>query len=289
MNEEIIPKVSVVMPAYNTEKYIAVAIESILNQTFKDFEFIIIDDGSTDKTGEIIQGYAKKDERIIFLRNTENLHNYKTRNKGVMIAKGKYIVTMDADDWSYPDRLQKQFEFMERNEEVVLCGSFIEICGLNLKVINIRNYPETDEKIRKKIFKYNPFCHPATMWRAETVKKVGGYNDKYPLSQDYKLEFKVGKFGKFANLPEVLHKLRTHNDSVSMLHTKKQELYTLQIRIKAVWKYEYHMTIFDKGYFVLQFISIFLLPNRARFWLFNYLRRFFIIFGFAISVFEIFD
>jgi glycosyltransferase involved in cell wall biosynthesis len=283
------PKISVIMPAYNAQKYIAEAIESILNQTFRDFEFIIIDDASTDKTWEIIQKYAQKDRRTIALKNAENLQNYKTRNNGIAIARGKYIATMDADDWSYPDRLQKQVEFMEKNPEVVLCGSFVEICDKNLDVLNKRNYPETDEKIRKKLFRYSPFCHPSTMWRTVTVKKVGGYNDVYPIAQDYKMEFKVGRFGKFANLPEVLHKLRVHSGSLSMRYSKKQELYTLRIRLKAVIKYGYRMTVFDKGYFLAQCISIFLIPSRTKFWLFNFLRRFFLIFAFTITTFDIFD
>src|SRR5438270_280343 len=113
-----IPKISVIMPAYNAQKYISQAIESILNQTFKDFELIIIDDASQDNTAKIIGDFARKDNRIIYLRNKENLKLSKALNLGIKKAQGKYIARMDADDISLPDRLDKQFSFMEKHQEI---------------------------------------------------------------------------------------------------------------------------------------------------------------------------
>ncbi len=267
------PIISVVMPAYNAEKYIAVAIESILNQTFPDFEFIVIDDGSTDRTWEIIQEYAKKDGRIIALKNDVNLKNFKTRNRGLGMAKGKYVATMDSDDWSYPQRLERQYDFMEKNTEVVLCGSFIDVCNGQLGILNQRKYPISDCGIRKRIFRYNPFCHPVTMLRMNIIKKVGWYDDDLSISGDYEMEFRVGRFGGFANLPEILHKLRTHKNSVSAKYEKKQEMSALFIRLKAQAEYGYAMSGFDKLYLAVQFMSLFIIPTRFRFWIFNYFRR----------------
>ena len=261
------------MPAYNAEKYISEAIESILNQTFRDFEFIIINDASTDKTLDIIQEYAKKDDRVIFLSNKENLKTSKTLNEGLAIARGEYVVRMDADDWSYPERLEKQTLFMDKNRDVVLSGSAIQICDSGLKTLNKREYPQTNEDIRKKIFRYNPFCHPATIWRTDIMKQVGGYDNNIPLTQDYELEFKVGRYGKFANQSMVLHRLRTHKKSSSIRHGERQELTALYIRLKATMEYGYSMSIFEKFYLAIQFVSIFFVPVQVKFWIFNFFRK----------------
>jgi len=261
------------MPAYNSEKYISVAIDSILNQSFKDFEFIIIDDGSTDTTWEIIQEYAEKDVRIVPVRNEENLKTTKTLNKGVNLAKGKYLVRMDADDWSYPYRIQKQFEFMEQNPNVVVSGGSIEVCDENLNVKNKRKYPNSDVDIRKKIFRYNPFAHPSIIMRKDKVIEVGMYDEKLPLTQDYDLYFRLGNAGKFANLDKILIKLRTHSQSSSMSKEKEQERIAIQTRFKANKEYGYEMTLIDKAYSVIQWLSIYIVPGKIKFWLFNLFRR----------------
>lgn len=111
-------KVSVLMPVYNSQRYLKTSIESILGQTFQDFEFIIIDDGSTDGSWKIIEKCKQKDERIVALRNKQNIGTSRTLNRGLSIATGKYIVRMDADDWSYPERIEKQYEYMQKHQNV---------------------------------------------------------------------------------------------------------------------------------------------------------------------------
>jgi glycosyltransferase involved in cell wall biosynthesis len=265
--------ISVLMPAYNCENFLDEAIISILNQSFKDFEFIIIDDGSTDKSWQIIQKYAKQDKRIVALQNNRNLRITKTLNRGLKLAKGKFIVRMDADDWSYPIRLEKQYKFMTEHPEIGVSGGSIHICDETLKVLNIRRYPLTDERARKIIFRYSPFAHPATIWNVKYLKEVGGYNENIPLSQDYELYFRIGKISKFGNLPDVLLNLRTHNDSSSIIRGKFQEQYTIYSRIKAFLEYQYDMTFFDKLYTFLQMISMVIIPPKMKFWIFNFLRR----------------
>lgn len=269
------PKISVLMPVYNSEKYLELAILSILNQTFKNFEFIIVDDCSTDNSWEIISRYVKKDKRIIAAKNTENLRTTKSLNKGLKVARGKYIARMDADDWSYPDRLQKQFNFMETHPEVGVSGGVIEICNENLKILNIRKYPLSDSNARKIIFRYSPFAHPATIWRKNMLDKVGGYNESIPLSQDYELYFRIGKICKFANLSTVIIKLRTHADSSSAIKGRYQEQFALYTRIKAYLELGYNMTLFDKIYTSLQIVSMLLIPPKIKFWIFNFIRRIF--------------
>ena len=266
--------ISVLMPAYNAEKHLDISIQSILSQTFKSFEFIIVDDRSTDNSWNIIKKYEKTDNRIIALRNTKNLRTTKTLNRGLKVAKGKYIVRMDADDWSYPNRLEKQYVFMEKHPKVGVSGGAIEICDKNLKVINIRKYPKNDMQARKIIFRYSPFAHPATIWRTTAINKVGGYNENIPLSQDLDLYFRIGKICQFANLDSIILKLRTHNDSSSIIKGRYQEQFALYTRIKAFLEIGgYEMTFTDKVYNFFQMISMIIIPPKIKFWIFNWVRR----------------
>ncbi|NMB70461.1 glycosyltransferase [candidate division WWE3 bacterium] len=266
------PFVSVVMPVYNTEKYLKIAIESILNQTYKNYEFIIIDDASTDSSIQIIESYV--DPRIKIIKNSSTLRVTKTINVGIRVATGKYIVRMDSDDYSFAERIENQVKFMESNPDVVVCGGAIYVCDSNLKEINIRHYPQTDEQIRKKIFRFNPFAHPATIWVRSVVERVGYYDESIPVTQDYDLLFRVGKYGKFANLLDPVIKLRTHNQSQSISRGMEQQRITLKIRKKAIYEYGYKISTTDKIYGIIQSILMRILPAKAKFIIFNFIRRF---------------
>lgn len=267
------PLVSVIMPAYNSEKYIADAIESIIAQTYSSFEFIIVEDNSSDRTPEIIRRYKNVDKRIILLKNQENIGVTKSLNKAVSLAKGKYIIRMDADDWSYPERFTLQVGLMEEHPDVVVSGSYIEVCDKYLNTRYIRKYQLDDTSIRKHIFRYSPFAHPATIWKAEVLKKER-YNEVIRVCQDYELYFRIGKTGKFMNLGKPLLKLRMHDGSISALQSDYQLKNTVLIRLSAVLLLEYNMTKLDKLYNFIQEIFIQLLPVRLRFYLFNLFRRF---------------
>lgn len=267
------PQVTVLMPAYNAEKYIGEAIESILSQTFRDFEFIIIDDCSVDRTGSIIKEYAKKDERIIALRNDSNLKICKTLNKGIALAKGKYIARMDADDWSYPDRLEKQFRFMEKSTAVGVSGGAMEVCDEEMKTLSIRRYRLSDKEIRRKMFLYNPFSHPLTIWRTNAFREVGGYNEELFDAEDYELYFRLGRILQFGNLPDVLMKYRISKASVSSQRARRQEKLVLYIKLKASMEFHYKMTTMDKVYLAGHFLSMYLIPTKLKICLFNLLRN----------------
>lgn len=261
------------MPVYNGEEYLEQAIKSVLFQTLKDYEFVIVDDGSIDRSWEIIQKYSCKDRRIVAIRSRKNLRTSAALNKGLKTAKGKYVIRMDADDWSYPDRFQKQYEYMELHPEVGVSGGAIEVCNEKLKVINKRTYPLTDKMARRIIFRYSPFAHPATIWRKEKMMKVGAYNKNIPLAQDYDLYFRIGKISKFGNIKNIILKLRTHDDANSITKGKFQEQYTIYSRIKAFLEYKYDMSFSDKLYTFLQMISMVVIPAKVKFWLFNFLRK----------------
>lgn len=267
------PLVSVIMPAYNAEKYIRQSIESILNQSYKNFEFIIVDDASTDSSLNILKEFRKKDKRIILIRNMRNLGVTKSLNNALKSAHGKYIIRMDADDWAYPERFALQVDIMEHHPDVVVSGSYIEICDKNLKTKYIRKYKLDDASIRKHLFRYSPFAHPATIWITKILKKQL-YNETITTCQDYELYFRIGKIGKFMNLDKPLLKLRMHNKSVSATMNDIQSKATILIRLSAVLFLGYNMTKIDKLYNFLQEIFIGLIPVKLRFFLFNILRRF---------------
>ena len=267
------PFVSAIMSAYNAEKYVGQAMESILNQTYKKFEFIIVDDASTDSTPRILTDFKKKDKRIIIIQNKNNLGLTKNLNKALKLARGKYIIRIDADDWAYPQRFALQVGLMEHHPEVVVGGSYIEVCNEKLQTKYIRKYHLDDKSIRQHIFRYSPFAHPATIWRANILTKEL-YNDRLEVSQDYELYFRVGMFGKFMNLDKPLLKLRMHNKSISATMSDIQLKNTVLIRLGAVLYHGYQMTSFDKLYNFLQEVFIGLLPVKLRFFIFNILRRF---------------
>ncbi len=267
------PKVSVLMPNYNCEKYIWEAIKSILNQTFSDFEFIIIDDWSTDKSWEIIKDYAKKDKRILAIKNEENLKICKTLNKWIELAKWEYIARMDSDDISSLSRFEKQVRFLDENPEVWIVWWTMEIMDENWKVYSKREYHRNDKEIRKKIFRYSPFCHPAVMIRKKILEKSWNYDSSLVYSEDYDLYFRIWQYSKFANLWDVLIKYRMFENNSTTKKLKQMEIWTLFIRKNAVKKYWYKISFWDKIYYYLQYFSIYIIPWKVKIWLFNLLRN----------------
>jgi len=267
------PAVSVLMPAYNAQKYIGEAIESILNQTYKDFELIIIDDNSSDTTWKTILRYQKKDLRIHAYRNEKNLKLSNTLNKGIALAKGKYIARMDADDWSYPDRLQKQVSFMEKHPKVGIVGGAMEIMKADGSVVAKREYNLTDAEIRKYLFIYSPYSHPLVMLRKNILLKTDLYNTIYNPAEDYDLYFQIGMYSQFANLPDTLLRYRVIENSMTTGNTKQMELKTIEIRYKYAKTPYYKMTLPDILYTMLHYCSLYLIPTNMRLQLFNALRN----------------
>lgn len=267
-----IPAVSVIMPVFNSEKFLPAAIESILNQNFSDFEFIIINDGSTDRSLKEIKSYGLKDKRIRIINNTFNLGICSCLNRGLSLARGKYIVRMDSDDWSYPDRINKQLSFMESRPDVVICGGAIKVCDAKLKTTNPRRYPTSDREIRGKILRINPFAHPAVMYRKETAIKAGGYNEKLTTVEDYDLYFRLGNMGQFANLTSPVLKLRIRYDSISYSNVGRQTLLHMYVRLKGVAEYGYRMNLMDAVFFIAGILGVIIIPAKHKFKLYNALR-----------------
>jgi len=214
------PKVSVVMSIYNVQEYLSEAIESILNQTFKDFEFIIINDGSKDGSKKIVRQYMKKDKRIIFIDRKENKGLVYSLNEGISIAKGKYIARMDGDDISLPNRLELQVKFLDKNPEVGVVGGHFYVISEKGKYMDVFIVPIEEPIINVWLSVAVPMAHPSIMVRKAVLNK---YNIKYenyifPVSQDYHLLLKISKYAKLSNVNEFILKLRSRRTSV--WHTK---------------------------------------------------------------------
>ena len=228
------PRVSVVTSVYNGEAYVEECIDSILNQTFQDFEYIILNNGSTDRTLEILNRYTDPRLHII---HQDNLGISRSLNKGISLSKSELIVRLDADDYSLPNRLEKQVTFMEQHPEIGFCGSrFKELIGTQFFTQKVQ-FIEKDEEIRKIVSCFNPFSHSTIMIRKTIFTKSGGYNSKFEYSQDYDLWVRMLNFGKAWILKEELGVTRTYEQSESYRNARKQKLEGLRIRWNAFRKF----------------------------------------------------
>ncbi len=221
-------QISVIMSVYNAEKYLNEAIESILNQTFASFEFIIINDGSTDNSLKIIKKYQKNDKRIKLINNRTNLGLIRSLNKGLKIAKGKYIARMDADDIALPKRLELQLEFLENKKEINLVGSFAIMVNEMGKKIALEKVLLCPEEIEKKLKKSCCLIHPTIMFRNEGKFF---YREKAYYCEDYDLYLQMISQGrKIANYPLPLLKYRVTLGSISSTKSYYQKIFTKKIK-----------------------------------------------------------
>lgn len=228
------PKVSVLMSVYNGRHFLSETISSILNQSYKDFEFIIVDDGSFDDSIKIISDFSNKDNRIKFTKNEKNLGLTMSLNKGLSFSSGEYIARIDAGDLSAPDRLKKQVDFLDNNKDIGLVGSFMYVIDTNRKILKKVNYPTEDNFLKKVLINYNPFAHSSIMFRRNIGEKVGFYSEDCKFSQDYDFYFKLLPHTKFANIPEYLISYMYYSESITFTKNKKQILFANRARIKAI-------------------------------------------------------
>lgn len=214
------PLVTVFIPVFNAENYILESLKSILDQTYKNLEILIIDDGSTDNTVKIIN--SLNDSRIRLLRNSENKGIPYTRNRGLRQANGKYLAIMDADDISYPDRIKKQVEFMEKNPEIDVAASYYKIIGGRFKKTFKPKFIKKEE-LKIDLLFANSIGNPTSIIRMETIKRHNlCYNENYFVSQDYGMWIEISKIGNLVIIPEVLLKYRFGHDNISKKSEEKK-------------------------------------------------------------------
>jgi glycosyltransferase involved in cell wall biosynthesis len=228
------PKVSVITVSYNREAFIREAIDSVLAQSFKDWELIVVDDASTDNTKTIVDEYMAKDDRIRYYRNEKNLGIAKTRNRGLELAQGEYIAPLDSDDiWLDQNKLQKQVEFLDINKDYGMLGGGIMHIDDQSKHLKKVLFPVYDSLIRKIILQFNPFPQSTLLYRKKTALECGGYSDNYKICDDYDLWLKMGLKCKFTNIPQVLAGYRVHGGNI----TKTKRLTTTKEILEIVKNY----------------------------------------------------
>ena len=225
--------VSVVMCVHNGEKYLKEAVDSILGQTFRGFEFIIINDGSTDKTADILADYEKTDNRV-HVHTQENQGLIRARSLGYNLSKGAYIANMDADDISLPGRLREQFKYLEANRDVFVAGVYIEKIDESGKRIVEIKYPSSPGMVGWNMFFYNCLANPAVMIRRELIEMAKGYDLAMSHAEDFDLWARANFMVKLANIPVVLLKYRIHGDNISFVHTETQSENTVRIIQRSI-------------------------------------------------------
>jgi glycosyltransferase involved in cell wall biosynthesis len=209
------PVVSVLMAVYNGREYLAESIQSILDQTFTDFEFIIIDDGSKDDSAKIVGDFACKDPRV-HLITQQNIGLTRSLNKGIGLARGRYLARMDGDDIALPQRFEKQVEFLDSHPDHVMVGSQVLLIDpdgdpLCEKAQTQFGHEAIDTALLEKGW---PLVHPAVMIRTQSLRDMGGYDERYRTNQDHDLFLRLAERGKVENLPQTLLKYRQHFSSV---------------------------------------------------------------------------
>jgi len=229
------PAVSVIMPAFNAERFIDEAIRSILSQTFRDFEFLIIDDGSSDRTPAILAEYARKDPRIRVLRNEQNAGIVVSLNRGLAEARGRYVARQDADDTSFPNRIERQVAFLDEHPGVVAVTS--EVLEIDAEGRTLRASRRRGDAVSvawRLLFHNYFYPHSAVTFRLAPVRELGGYREAFRHCEDYDLWTRLAEVGDLVILPDTLLRYRVHSQSVSQVFTSVQTPLTLEVSAREL-------------------------------------------------------
>lgn len=209
-----VPNISVLIPAYNAERYLGEALESLSCQSFEDFEVVVVNDGSSDKTGEVAELHAEKDSRIRVLHQ-KNQGISAATNAAASLARAPLLAKLDADDMAASDRLEKQFCFMSRNPQVVCCGSAISYIDDRGRKSGSRSFPLSNNLIQEQILSYGCFAHSAVIYRRAAFFDAGMYRREFKSCVDFDLLLRLSEQGEMANLPEALCLYRLHPNQLT--------------------------------------------------------------------------
>lgn len=227
------PDVTVLMSVYNGERYLEDAIESILGQTFHDFEFIIINDGSTDGTKDTLTRYQRMDDRIR-VYDQENRGLIAALNRGCQLARGKYIARMDADDISLPERLARQLYYMEAHPEVGVLGTWTESIDDSGRLLETQRLPTAPSLIRWALLFGNPIAHGSVMMRLDVIRRLGFYHTDALYSEDYDLWSRASVDTRIAIIPDVLLRYRVWRGSTSLIHKQTQRSGSIKVMHSSI-------------------------------------------------------
>ena len=214
------PKVTVLMSVYNGEAYLKASVQSVLEQTFRDFEFLVIDDGSSDGSLSILQDIH--DDRVRVVQNAQNLGLIRSLNKGIGLARGEYIARHDCDDLMVRERLAHQVVYMDEHPEVVLAGTWMQLIDESDNPVDEWCNPPSDLEIRWSSLFNAAVSHPSAMYRTQLARTLKGYSSDSIYAEDFDLWSRMAEHGKVANLPAILEWYRIHGESVSKKNEERQ-------------------------------------------------------------------
>jgi len=255
------PLITIYMPVYNAQNFLSQSIESVLNQTFSDFEFIIVDDASTDNSWKIIKSFSKKDKRIIAIKNKINLGVSLSSNIAISQSKGKFLARMDADDISLPSRFEKQIKFLKNNSNIVAVGSQCFVINENNQIIGNKNFPTNFKQLAKMIFWAIPMQQPSMMINLSKLPKdFVWYTPNQSSAEEVNLMFRFMLYGQINNLPDYLLFYRHLDSSLSHKNPKNTFYLTIKSRLTAI-KLGFRPTFFAVILNICQIIVISLMPN----------------------------
>lgn len=261
--------VSVVIPVYNAERYLKECLESVMNQTYKNLQIVVVDDASTDRSKEIIKEFGHKDKRVIILSNETNLGISKTRNVGLSIAIGDYYAPMDSDDVIEPNKMEMLVKFLDENPDYIVVGSSVKIIDANSQLIGWREYPLTHEKIMRTIPFRSPFAHTATLIRLENLPKSSLYDEKFNECEDYLLWHKLMRLGLLRNLNEYLTSYRIATTQSTYKKARNIIINLAKIQKENVnEKYFSKMTVIKSKINLLYLLALLAIPKKLVFLVF---------------------
>lgn len=226
-----LPRVSVLMPVRNGAQWLPSAIDSVLTQSLPHIELLIIDDGSTDRTPEIVAGFAARDPRVQPIRQGA-LGLVTALNRGIGEARANLIARLDADDLALPERLARQVAGMDANPRLDLLGSWAEIIDGEGRVTGRLTPPPEPAQLRDTLARTNPFIHSSVMLRAEAVRRLGGYRAAFEAAEDYDLWLRLSEHGDIAIVPEILVRYREHGGNVTVRKAARQ-MFSARLAIRA--------------------------------------------------------
>lgn len=234
---------SVVMAVYNQAETLPAAVNSVLDQSFSDFNFVIVDDHSSDETPLLLRRLAGKDKRIRIITNSRHLGLTKSLNVGWRQAKTKFIARMDADDIALPERLKRQREYLLSHPKIALLGTAVNLIDTASRPLKVKQLPASPEKIRRQILSGCPFIHSTWMLPRSVLVEFDGYNEDFPFAQDYELALRIVSRYPAANLLDPLIRYRVNSPSaISLKQLKRQERLALKARFLALAKFGYSRT-----------------------------------------------
>ncbi len=269
------PIVSVIMPVFNGRRYAEEAIESILNQSFQDFELLIVDDCSTDETWKILQRYQQLNpEKVFIWRQPKNGGAFAATNRALEKARGKYIALMDSDDVALSNRLEKQVQFLESHQDILVVGGQVNIIDNQGTIVAQKHLPLHHKEIFEQYALIHPMVHPTCMIRKVLPNgQTWSYHNRFGVNDDYFTLFTLLVQGKFANLEDTVLNYRIHFKNSSLVQLKRCFFNTVKIRWTMFRHYKYPFTIFQMLLIALQIPIVFLTPQFLIFKVYLYCRN----------------